>query len=95
MFRTILFAFFAASAAAFSVNPAFLRPTTSLRMAKGEGYSHGLDNTKTKHDMDHTSSTDSQDENREVNDPASVAEKAEHAVEEAAEEVKERVTGDN
>ena len=94
MFRTILFAAFAASATAFTTtSPAFVRPTlaptTPLGMSVG---SHGADGHKKKHDMEKTSSTDSQDEirdKRELNTPENIVETAGEAIdmaEEAAEE---------
>jgi len=67
-----------------------------------EGYTHGLGGPKTKKDMENTSSTDSQDVDKEVNDPASLLEKAKSKAEDVAEEVKskaedvvEEVKGDN
>ena len=96
MFRTILFTFFAVSATAFSTSPgsAFVRPT-SVALSMSEGYSHGLGGPKTKKDMEYTSSTDSQDIDKEVNDPASLVEKAKDAAEDAVEKVQEAVSGDN
>ena len=96
MFRSILFTIFAASATAFSTSPgpAFVRPAT-VSLGMSEGYSHGLSGTKTKKDMSNTSSTDSQDINKEVNDPASVIEKVKGAAEDLVDDVKDKVSGDN
>lgn len=96
MFRSIVFIAFAASATAFSTSPgpAFVRPAT-VSLGMSEGYSHGLGGAKTKKDMSNTSSTDSQDVDKEVNDPASIAEKIKDAAEDVVEDVKEKVSGDN
>ena len=90
MYRTLIFALFAASASAFSTSPAFARPSTSLFMSGGGEGTHGLGGVKTEKDMSFTSSTDSQDQDKEVASLENAVEKAEAA----AKDIADKITGD-